>query len=132
MPPRKATTGHLPPRGPLSMGGGSAVRTASSPLADFSGRHAPFRQRNVVVLADALEHEEGGGGFAAIGDEMGPTGPHRVSLAGAETPLLLRIPQKQTDVALQNVEGVLRAGMEVPGHLLVGADLQLGDSEPRS
>src|SRR5207245_3723845 len=95
-------------------------------------RAEDLRQRNVVVLADALQNQEDGRTLAAVGDEMRPAFAHRVRLAGPEAHFLLRIAQEQAQAALQDVERVLDLVVIVPGHLLARADLELRDSKART
>src|SRR4029450_8858993 len=99
--------------------------------ARLRGRGRRAGQRHVVVLADALQHEEGRGRFARVRDEVRPPGPDGVGLSRREAHLFLRVAQEDAEPALQHVERVLHAGVVVPRHLLRGRDLQLRDADPR-
>src|SRR5438105_15042002 len=91
-----------------------------------------MRQRDVVVLADALQDEKGRGRSSRIRDEMRPAGAHRIALARLQAHFFLRIAEEEPDLALEHVEGVLHVRVVVPRHLLRGRDLQLADPEPRA
>src|SRR5438094_2157925 len=88
-------------------------------------------ERNKIVFTDALQHEEGRRALPAIGDEVRAAGLDRVRVAGAEPDLLLGIAQEEPQVSLQHVERVLDIVVIVPGHLLGGGTLDLGDAETR-
>jgi hypothetical protein len=64
------------------------------PLGGVGGV-APSGQRDEVVLADALQDEEGRGTLAGIRHQVGTAGAHGVGLAGREPDLVLGIAQEQ-------------------------------------
>src|SRR5688572_1299492 len=86
---------------------------------------------DVVVVADALQHEERRRARAWIGDQTRAAGASGVRLAGMQTQLLLGIAEAEPELSLQHVEGVLDVRVVVPRHLLRGRDLQLADPEAR-
>src|SRR5712691_4512733 len=87
------------------------------------------RQRDKIVFADALQHEEGRRGVAAVDDEVRALRPDRERLAGPDAHLLLGVAQEDADLPLEHVEGVLDVVVVMPGHLLLRRDLQLVDAE---
>src|SRR6185436_10761837 len=93
---------------------------------------ASAKERNEVVLADALKHEEGGRGLARVGDEVRPARRHGIGLPRLERHVLLGALQEDPDRALQHVERVLDVAVVMPGHLLGLRKLQLVDAEPRA
>jgi len=52
-----------------------------------------LHERNVIVLADALQNEEGRRAVPAIGDEVRPARLNRIGVARAEMHLLLEFAQ---------------------------------------
>src|SRR5712692_7990164 len=86
-------------------------------------------QRDKIVFADALQHEEARRGVAAVDHEVRALRPDRERLAGPEAHLLLGIAQEDADLPLEHVEGVLDVVVVMPGHLLLRRDLQLVDAE---
>lgn len=86
-------------------------------------------ERHVIVLADALEHEERRGAVASIGDQMRTARPDGIGVAGTEPHLLLGLPQEQSEASLQDVERILDLAVAVPRHVLVRRDLEFGDAE---
>src|SRR5262249_27002350 len=105
---------------------GKSPRTARRNLGS-----AFAKERNEVVLADALEHEEARRAFAGVGDEVRPARWHRKGLARLQRHVLLRLLHEDADRSLQHVERVLHIVVVVPGHLLRLRDLQLADAESR-
>src|SRR5882762_1795706 len=103
--------------------------------APAKNRGAPLftasRQRDVVVLAEALQHEERRRALPGVGDEVWPAGAYGVRFTRPQPHVLLRLAQEDPQLALEHVEGVLDVGVEVPRHLLRGRDLQLVDAEAR-
>src|SRR5438445_7970885 len=89
------------------------------------------RQRDVVVLADPLQHEERRRALAGVGDEVWPAGAYGVRFTRPQPHVLLRVAQEDPQLACEHVKGVLDVGVEVPRHLLGGRDLQLIDPEAR-
>src|SRR6266481_2457609 len=87
------------------------------------------RQRDEVVFADSLQDEERRRRVAAVDHEVRALRPDRERLAGPEAHLLLGVAQEDADLPLEHVEGVLDVVVAVPGHLLLGRDLQLVDAE---
>src|SRR5438552_14597885 len=87
------------------------------------------RQRDVVVLADPLQHEERRRALPGVGDEVRPAGAYGVRVTRLQPHVLLRLAQEDPQLAREHVEGVLDVGVEVPRHLLGGRDLQLVDPE---
>jgi hypothetical protein len=65
-----------------------------------------LNERDVIVLADALKHEEGCGVIPAIGDKVRTAGSDRIGIAGVEPYLLLRFAQEQPDLSLDDVERI--------------------------
>src|SRR2546422_3775922 len=88
-------------------------------------------ERYKVVFTDALQHQESRRTLSAIDDQVRAAGLDRVRVAGAEPDLLLGIAQEEPEVSLQHVERVLDIVVIVPGHLLGGGNLDLGDAETR-
>ena len=95
-------------------------------------RSPSLRQRYVVVLAHALQDQEGERTLAGVGHQMRAPGHRSVGLAGFQPDLLLRVLQEQAHLAFQHVEGVGDVGVEVPGYGLAGRELQLADVEARA
>src|SRR3954469_14546142 len=89
------------------------------------------KQRDEVVFADALQYQEGDRGAAAVRHEMRPPRRHAVGLARGEAHFLLRLLQEDAQRALEHVEGIGDVAMGVPGNLLRGGELQLGDAKAR-
>src|SRR3954467_11363926 len=87
------------------------------------------KQRDEVVFADALQHQEGHRGAGAVRHEVRPPRRHAVGLAWREAHFLLRLLQEDAQHALEDVEGVGDVAVRVPGHLLRGGKLQLGDAK---
>src|SRR5436309_7838729 len=102
---------------------------AALPSRPFAARGS---QRDEVVLAEALQDEEGRRAVAAVGHQVRPSRRDGVRLAGSEVHLLLGIAQEQPHPALQDVEGVLGLVVVVPGHPLARRDLEFGDPEARA
>src|SRR5262249_49234842 len=61
-------------------------------------------QRHVVVIANALEHEEGCRALAAVNDQMGAARCHTVGLTRTEPHLLFRVAQEEPDGPLDDVK----------------------------
>src|ERR1041384_6603805 len=112
---------------------------SSASMRTMSGRSPRTARRNLgsafakewneVVLAEALEHEEGGRAFPGVGDEVRPARRHRVGFARLQRHVLLRILHEDADRSLQHVERVLHVVVVMPGHLLGLRELQLVDAE---
>src|SRR5437016_6456290 len=92
-------------------------------------REAPLGQRNEVVFADSLQHQERRRGVAAVDHQVRAFRPHRERLAGSEADFLLGIAEEDADLSLQDVERVLDVVVVVPGHFLLRRDLNLVDPE---
>src|SRR4029453_5066093 len=60
---------------------------------------------------------------------MGAAGPHGIALARAEPYLLFGVPHEDPEAAFEDIERVLDIVVIVPGHLLLGPDLELRDPE---
>ena len=88
-----------------------------------------LHERNVIVLADALQNEEGRRALSAIGDEVRPARPNRIGVTGAEMHLLLGLAQEELEASLNDVERILNMGMVMPRHLLGRRDLEFGNAE---
>src|SRR5712692_9539851 len=86
-------------------------------------------QRDKIVFADALQHEEARRGVAAVDHEVRALRPDRERLAGPEAHLLLGIAQEDADLPLEHVERVLDVVVVMPGHLLRWRDLDLIDAK---
>src|SRR5438093_4749070 len=108
-----------------------ALNASQAAISTSRSARAGSDERDVVVLAETLEHQEHRRGVAAVRDEMRPACPDRVGLAGAEAYFRLWVAEEQAQAAFQDVERVLDVVVVVPGHLLAGADLELLDPEPR-
>src|SRR2546426_12701446 len=106
----------------------SAARDRSNAL---SRANRMLDERNKVVFTDPLQHQESRRTLPAIGDEVRAARLDRVRVAGAEPNLLLGVAQEEPEVSLQHVERVLDIVVIVPGHLLGGGNLDLGDAETR-
>src|SRR5881628_3272639 len=65
-------------------------------------------QRDVVVLADALQDEEDRRGLPRVDDEVWALGRNRVRLTRIQDDFLLGIAQEKTHAPLQDVKRVLR------------------------
>src|SRR5437867_2675782 len=96
-------------------------------LERASGLNPGGTNGDEVVLADALEDEEGHRLPAAVGDEMRAARSRGEGLPGGKAHLLLGLLQEDVQVALQHVERVGDVVVVVPGHLLRRRQLQLGD-----
>jgi len=84
-----------------------------------------------VVLADALQDEEGRRAVAVVGDQMRAARAHGIRLSGLEADVLLGVAQEDAQSPLEDVEGVLHAAVVVPRDLLGGPDLEFRDAEAR-
>src|ERR1044071_3979061 len=60
---------------------------------------------------------------------MGTAGPHGIALARAERYLLFGVSHEDPEPAFEDIERVLDVVVIVPGHLLLGPDLELRDPE---
>src|SRR3979411_2442022 len=63
---------------------------------------------------------------------MRPARADRIALSSLEPDLLLGVPHEDPEPAFEDIEGVLDIVVIVPGHLLLGPDLELGDPEARA
>src|SRR5262249_43098958 len=107
--------------------GPTIVKPAADALAP--GHAQLLRQRDEIVLADALQHEEHSGRLAGIGDEVGTPGRYGIGLPALETHLLLGRLQKYPDCPVHDIERVMHVVVVMPGNLLGRADLQLGNAK---
>src|ERR1700694_5906764 len=119
-------SGFAPYIGPSQTRVHPASRTVPLLLRARCGRSD---ERHEIVFAHPLQHEEHGGAVARVGDEVRPRGPHRVGLARLELHVLLGLAHENPDVSGQHIECVLDVAVAVPRHLLLRADLQLGNAE---
>src|SRR5438552_6615002 len=85
------------------------------------------RQRDKLIFADALQHQERCRGVAAVDHQLRAFRPHRERLAGPEANFLLGFAQEDGDRSPEHVERVLDIVVVVPGHFLVRRDLNLVD-----
>src|SRR2546423_7098294 len=92
-------------------------------------REAPLGQRNEVVFADSLQHQERRRGVATVDHQVRAFRAHRKCLAGSEADFLLGIAEEDADLSLQDVERVLDVVVVMPGHFLLRRDLNLVDPE---
>src|SRR5437879_3677425 len=86
-------------------------------------------QRNEVVFADSLQHQERRRDVAAVDHEVRASRSHRERFAGSEADLLLGIAEEDADLSVEDVERVLDVVVVVPGHFLLRRDLNLVDPE---
>src|SRR5438128_5693127 len=100
-------------------------------LERASGLNPGGTNGDEVVLADALEDEEGHRLPATVGDEMRAARSRGEGLPGGKAHLLLGLLQENAQVALQHVERVGDVVVVVPRHLLRRRELELGDAESR-
>src|SRR5437016_13674439 len=77
-----------------------------------------LHERDVIVLADALKHEEGCRAISSIGDEVRATRSDSIGLTGAESHLLLRFTQEEPKVSLDDIERILDIAVVMPGYPL--------------
>src|SRR5262245_33381562 len=88
-------------------------------------------ERDVVVLADALEHEKRRRDLAAVRDQMRTARYHTIGLTRTEPHFLFRVAQEEPDRPLDDVERILDVAVVMPWHALRWADLQFADAESR-
>src|SRR5437899_3286563 len=86
-------------------------------------------QRNKIIFADSLQHQERRRAVAAVDHEVRAFRPHRECLAGSEADFLLGIAEEDADPSMEDVERVLDIVVVVPGHFLLRGDLNLVDPE---
>jgi hypothetical protein len=83
-------------------------------------------QGNVIPVTNPLKHEKCGGSAAAVRYQMRAAWADRSpTLARSEFDLLIGIAQSDPHAAVEDIEGVLDAGVVVPGDPLRGAHSQL-------
>src|ERR1041385_4140202 len=90
---------------------------------------APLGQRDEIVFAVSLQHQERRRGVATVDHQVRAFRPHREHLAGSEADFLLGIAEEDADLSIEDVEGVLDVVVIVPGHFLLRRDLNLVDPE---
>jgi len=103
----------------------SAVPTPPVGLAPL------LNERNVIVFADALQHQEGRRAVPTIGDEVWPARANTICLAGGEPDLLFGIAQEESQVSLDHVERILNIRVVMPRYRLIRRDLEFRDSKAR-
>src|SRR5713101_2284116 len=86
-------------------------------------------QRNKIVFADSLQHQERRRGVAAVRHQVRAFRPYRECLAASEVDFLLGIAEEDADPSLEDVERVLDIVVVVPGHFLARRNLNLVDPE---
>src|SRR6266699_1214573 len=86
-------------------------------------------QRNKIIFADSLQHQERRRAVAAVDYEVRACGPHRECLAGSEADFLLGIAEEDADPSMEDVERFLDIVVVVPGRLLLRGDLNRVDPE---
>src|SRR6201995_485244 len=86
-------------------------------------------QRNEVVFADALQHQEGQRRLSAVGDQMRPARPDDMDLTGLQLHFLLRLLQEQPHLAFRHIERIRHVGVGMPPHLLLRRQLQLRNAK---
>ena len=89
-------------------------------------------QRYEIVFADALQHEEHGGRVAGVGHEMRPLRRHRIGLSRRQPHFFLGMLEEDANGPAHDIEGVMHVVVVMPGHLLLRADLELGNTKPRA
>src|SRR5882672_8742920 len=88
-----------------------------------------LHERDVIVCADTLQHEEGHRALSPIGDEVRAARADRIGLPGAEPHLLLGFAQEEPEVSREDVERILDMAVAMPGHLVRRRELEFGDAE---
>ena len=88
-----------------------------------------LRKRDVIVLADALKHEERRRALPTVTNEVRSSRSDRINLAGAEQHFLLGFAQEESDLSYEDVECILDVAVIMPRHLLRRRDLELADAE---
>jgi hypothetical protein len=69
-------------------------------------------ERNEIVLADALQHQDGRGAVARVNDEVRPLGRDGISLTPRQAHLFLRLLQKDAYRSLHDIERVVDVAVD--------------------
>src|SRR5215831_15215446 len=92
-------------------------------------RRTTLDERDEIVFADSLEHQEGRRRLSGIGHEVRSSCPHRIRLAWLEAHVLLGILHEKLQLTLDHIERILDVAVRVPRHFLRRTDLQFGDAK---
>src|SRR2546428_6347082 len=93
------------------------TRHSDSVTCTIVRRLSSSYERHVVVLANALQHEEGCRAIPTIGDEVRAARSDGIGISWAEPHLLFGFAQEESDLPLDDVEGVLDITVAMPRHL---------------
>src|SRR5262245_46718327 len=89
-------------------------------------------QGDKIVFADALQDEKHSRRVTGVGNKVRALRGHRIGLSRGEPYFFFWILEEDPNGSRHDVKRVVDVVMIVPGHLLRGADLKLGDAKPRT